>query len=243
MNSRRNALLVCGGVLSVVGTCYALLAREESSLTPNDFRQFNIVSIIKHSQSSSVFRIAAETDTTLPSGIYHVVVKDDSCQIARPYTPIRTSRGELDLLVKRYDQGTVSRYIHSLRVSDSIHLRGPLTTMPYTANSYDSIGMVVGGTGIAPAYQLATTILTDPQDKTRISIVYASRNEQEVLLTDELQSLVKQYPDRLQVTYRIDESFNPNSIFTVGRIDGQTLVDSMPSWRSKCKIIVCGPDG
>lgn len=62
------------------------------------------------------------------------LVNDKGQPIIRPYTPISPPDlpGELTLLVKKYDNGNASKYIHSLKVSAVPHIaidemtQGPL---------------------------------------------------------------------------------------------------------------------
>lgn len=58
---------------------------------------------------------------------------DSGKPIVRPYTPISPSdkRGELTFLIKRYDQGNASKYIHSLNVGDSLAIKGPIPKFEY----------------------------------------------------------------------------------------------------------------
>ena len=52
----------------------------------------------------------------------------------------------------------------------------------YTPNMVKSFGMIAGGTGIAPMYQIITAILKNPEDKTKIHLVYANVTESDILL-------------------------------------------------------------
>ena len=55
------------------------------------------------------------------------------------------------------------------------------------------VGMIAGGTGITPMYQVAKALLQDPEEHTTISLIYANVTEEDILLKDEL--------DRLSQTY------------------------------------------
>ena len=39
---------------------------------------------------------------------------------------------------------------------------------------HEKIGLIAGGTGITPCYQLIKHILNNPNDKTKITLVYGS---------------------------------------------------------------------
>lgn len=51
----------------------------------------------------------------------------------RPYTPISKSdlEGELTFIIKKYETGNVSKYIHSLKPGDKLAVKGPLPKWPW----------------------------------------------------------------------------------------------------------------
>jgi NAD(P)H-flavin reductase len=53
--------------------------------------------------------------------------------VIRPYTPISPSLqpGELTFLIKKYEAGKASKYIHSLKVGDSLAIKGPIAKFDY----------------------------------------------------------------------------------------------------------------
>ena len=53
--------------------------------------------------------------------------------VVRPYTPVSASDhpGELVLLVKKYEKGNMSKYIHELKEGDTLGIKGPITKFPY----------------------------------------------------------------------------------------------------------------
>lgn len=110
------------------------------------------------SQHTSLFEFELPAPTTIPitSAIY---VKDDEIQAMRAYTPIHTSpdwhdqqEGEegdrvstVQLLIKRYSEGQVSRFMHSAQPGQKIEMRGPVLIWPGSRQDlekYDHIGMV-----------------------------------------------------------------------------------------------------
>ncbi|KAJ3374416.1 hypothetical protein HDU92_000957, partial [Lobulomyces angularis] len=86
-------------------------------LSTKEFRKAFLKEIVPVTNSTSLFRFHILTSsvesTPIPS---HVLVKDDTCQVARAYTPIAFTRETIDLLVKKYDDGLVSKHIHNLKV-------------------------------------------------------------------------------------------------------------------------------
>lgn len=73
---------------------------------------------------------------------------EDGKPVVRPYTPLAgDDKGHFDLLVKYYDQGKMSKYIHNLKPGQTLDVKGPLPKIAYAPNKWKSIGMIAGGTG------------------------------------------------------------------------------------------------
>ena len=61
-------------------------------------------------------------------------------------------------------------------------------------------GMLAGGTGITPMYQVINAILRDPSDRTQLSLVSANVGEDDILLRRELDTLAATH-DNFRVHY------------------------------------------
>lgn len=61
----------------------------------------------------------------------------------------------------------------------------------YEPNMKESIGMVAGGTGITPMLQVLEHILANPNDRTKVHLVFANEEERDILLKPRLDALAK----------------------------------------------------
>ena len=84
--------------------------------------------------------------------------------------------------MKVYPDGITSGYLHDLNVGDSIEVKGPFVKLKYQRNMKKSIGMVAGGTGITPMLQVIQQVLTDPEDSTKMTLIFANQTEDDILL-------------------------------------------------------------
>ena len=87
------------------------------------------------------------------------------------------------------------RALWNRKVGDSMQVKGPYVKLAYEPNKWSSVGMVAGGTGITPMYQLILEMLANPRDKTEIRLIYASRTEADIILKTELDALATVYPN------------------------------------------------
>lgn len=71
----------------------------------------------------------------------------------------------------------MSSHMHDMKAGDSLAMKGPIPKYPWSPNKHEQIGLIAGGTGITPMYQLIRAILKNPEDKTKISLVYGNLSE------------------------------------------------------------------
>jgi len=113
-----------------------------TALNPNDFVPFKLKekTIINH--DTRLFRFALGPNQKLGLPVASCIVTrcntpgPDGKPLIRPYTPITTedTLGYFDLLIKVYPQGNMSKHIDSLKIGDSLEVKGPIAKIPYTAN-------------------------------------------------------------------------------------------------------------
>lgn len=117
-------------------------------------------------------------------GIWSVQVKQPQLQIARSYTPLPSTSEEtealndLRILIRREESGEVSNYLHKLPEETTVNLRGPFLELEMPENATEVL-FLAGGTGIAPALQLAN-LLSGRKD-TKVHILWANRRREDCL--------------------------------------------------------------
>jgi len=161
----------------------------------------------------------------------------------RSYTPISSDvhPGYFDLLIKSYPTGNISRHLATLKVGDSIKVRGPKGAMVYTPNMVRSFGMIAGGTGITPMLQIVRAILRGRKsgDKTEVSLIFANVDEKDILLREDLDSLVKE-DAKFKLYYVLN---NPPEKWSggVGFVTADMFKEHLPAPAKDMKILICGP--
>jgi hypothetical protein len=110
--------------------------------------------------------------------IKSVQVKQPQLQIARNYTLLPPLDGEpseeLSFLIRKEPRGEVSGYLHRLPVGAEIELRGPVVDY-VLPRDVDTIVFLAGGTGIAPAMQVADSLGRD----SNMHILWASKRSED----------------------------------------------------------------
>ncbi|KUI58163.1 NADH-cytochrome b5 reductase 2 [Cytospora mali] len=165
--------------------------------------------------------------------------------VLRPYTPVsdEDEKGFMDLIVKKYEGGPMSTHLHDMVPGQRLDFKGPLPKYPWNENKHEHIALIAGGTGITPMYQLCRAIFKNPNDKTKVTLVYGNVGEDDILLKKEFQELENTYPQRFRAFYLLD---NPPKEWKGGKgfITKELLKTVLPEPKSgDIKVFVCGPPG
>lgn len=112
----------------------------------------------------------------------NAVLDDKGKPVIRPYTPVSppAHKGSLDLMIKSYPDGNISKWFHSLKPGDEVLLKGPMLKYEYKPNDVDRAVFVSGGSGITPAWQLINHALALPEDNTKFTLLYANVQEKDI---------------------------------------------------------------
>lgn len=167
-------------------------ASSNASLHPHEFAPYILVDKQPVSSTNAIFTLQNEHDAPEPDsvkeawkrGIWSVQVKQPQLQIARAYTPLPPSPNEaededgheLRFLIRQETGGEVSTYLHQLPEGSTIELRGPNLEHELPRDVKDII-FLAGGTGIAPAMQVAQALGKIPGSK--MQLLWANRRREE----------------------------------------------------------------
>lgn len=223
----------------------------EAALSSDEFRPFKLKEVKPYNHDSSIY--VFELPDKKKSGLFVascLVVrgegeepKDDKGKpVIRPYTPISTpdTQGELDLLIKHYPEGKMTQYLKTLKPGDTLMLKGPNPKFPYKANQFKEIGLIAGGSGVTPIWQIVQEVANNPDDKTKVTVLFANKKEEDILLSEKWNKLASD--SRFKIVHFLD---TPPSKWSgeSGFIDVDAVKKYLPSpdLDDKVKIFVCGP--
>jgi nitrate reductase (NAD(P)H) len=164
---------------------------------------------------------------SLPTGM-HVYIKlqedinDQSPKpkmVIRAYTPSRVCNRIIEFVIKIYfpfnsvPGGKLTTSLDQIRIGEPVSFKGPVGEIEYHGNGDISIqnrhrhtrqiGMIAGGTGITPMWQLIQALERDKEeDRPLVSLIYCARSIDEIMFYDELNVLEQKYgPDQFRVRY------------------------------------------
>lgn len=251
MSGDNNLYILAGAVtaVSVLVAAYSLFARSNSGgravLKKDEFQEFPLVQKTVLSHNSAVYRFGLPRPNDilgLPIGQHvSIAAQVEGKEIVRSYTPTSSDdeKGYFDLLIKTYPTGNVSKHVGNLNIGDSIRVRGPKGQFTYSRGLVRAFGMVAGGTGITPMYQIVQAIAKDPNDHTEVHLVFANVNYEDILLKKELDDLAAKH-DNINVYYVLN---NPPEKWQggVGFVTADILKEHVPAPAADVKLLMCGP--
>lgn len=149
--------------------------------------------------------------------------------------------GILELLVKHYPDGKQSTHLHSLKPGDKLLFAAAIRGHQWVPNCVPHVTLIAGGAGITPIYQLAQGILSNPNDKTAVTIVYGVNTNEDCHLTKEFQQFESDFKDRFKIVYTVSRP-DENTTLRKGRVTKELLEEVTPLPASgDTKVFVCGP--
>ncbi|ORY27991.1 putative NADH-cytochrome b5 reductase [Naematelia encephala] len=222
-------------------------------LDPIEWRSFKLAAKDHLSHNTALYRFALphpNDSLGLPVGQHiSVMAEIDGKQVVRSYTPttLDDDKGHFDLVVKTYEKGNISRYLSLLTVGQDVKIKGPKGKFVYTPEVATHLLMIAGGTGITPMYQIIKSSLKNPKDKTKLSLIYANVEEDDILLRKELEELRDTSKGRFTLYYVLNK---PPASWAggVGFITREMIEQHMPEGGVGSpvhgeghKVLLCGP--
>ncbi|XP_058079207.1 NADH--cytochrome b5 reductase 1-like [Magnolia sinica] len=230
------------------GAAYFYLNKKQKGcLDPENFKGFKLVERVQLSHNVAKFRFALPTPTSvlgLPIGQHISCRGKDSVgdEVIKPYTPttLDSDVGYFELVIKMYPQGRMSHHFREMRVGDYMSVRGPKGRFKYQPGQVRAFGMLAGGSGITPMFQVARAILENPKDSTNVHLIYANVTFEDILLKEELDGLASNYPNRFKIYYVLNQ---PPEVWDggVGFVSKEMIQAHCPAPAPDIQILRCGP--
>ena len=151
------------------------------------------------------------------------------------------------ITVKRVDNGLVSNYLNDhIRPGKTIEIMKPMGnfTVPFHSQNKRHFVMIAGGSGITPVMSLAKSALIN-EPSSQVTLIYSSRNEEQIIFKKELDQLEGKYADRLHVVHNLTQ---PGASWDglKGRISEEkikNILDAKVGDLSSAVFFICGPEG
>mmetsp|Transcript_26341 Transcript_26341/g.34256 ORF Transcript_26341/g.34256 Transcript_26341/m.34256 type:complete len:315 (+) Transcript_26341:102-1046(+) len=183
-------------------------------------------------------------------------------EIERKYTPVTSDqdKGFFEVIIKVYsggvlpqfpDGGKMSQTMNRLKIGDQMTISGPWGPIEYPKPSTfvymkkemkkTQIGMIAGGSGITPMLQVVNAVLSNPNDKSQLSLIYANKTEDDILVKTELDELAMKYPKQFHLHYTLDNPVSADWPGSKGFVSQEMIETHLPPPSDDTVILMCGP--
>jgi len=174
----------------------------------------------------------------------------DGKEVRRAYSLCSSPVIDKDILavsVKRVENGLMSNHLNSqVKAGHQMRIMEPLGN--FTTGSSASprhLVLLGGGSGITPLFSILRTVLyQEPESK--VSLVYANRNEESIIFKERIEKLQAQYAERFTVVHCLDNPplqwQGPSGLLNPELLGG--ILDGLPDMGAEnTEYYTCGPEG
>ncbi|KAJ6900935.1 NADH--cytochrome b5 reductase 1-like isoform X1 [Populus alba x Populus x berolinensis] len=204
--------------IAAASSSYFLSRKPKGCLDPQKFKEFKLIKKTQISPDIARFRFSLPTPKSvlgLPPVSY------------------------------MYPEGKMSNHFREMREGDYLAVKGPQTykvPFNYKPGQVRAFGMIAGGSGITPLFQLTRAILENPEDKTIVHLIYANSTFEDILLKGDLDEFASKFPDRFKIYYVLSQ---PPEAWTggSGHVSKEMIQNHCPPPAPDIQILKCGPPG
>lgn len=208
--------------------------------TPSPYK---LTHIETDTHDTKTFRFELPADATLdmlPGDFLYVHATINGKQVKRAYTPssLPGATGYFDLTVKRYESGSVSKYLHDRQIGETVLMSGPNTGGHWVDGMATRVGFVAGGTGITPMISIIRWILTKKVDA-ELFLIVANKTEADIIFRQEWDRAIREHPNFH--CHHVLEQPPPGWAGSTGRVTHEILRHHLPAPAPDTCIFLCGP--
>lgn len=164
----------------------------------------------------------------------------------RAYTPIPLNDNDLSftILVRLYKNGKMSKFLQNTKVNSETLWRGPYGdyNLDFT---FQHMLLIAQGTGIAPIFSVISALLRNDECYTFIKLFSCCRNENDILLREELYRLSSHWNFTYEVFLATDESVDVkyNETVHLQRLEKEDINAYLNGKQdSEIQVLLCGSE-
>jgi cytochrome-b5 reductase len=204
---------------------------------------YELTAIHQDTHNTKTFCFALPDKATLdmlPGDHLYVHATIDGKPVKRPYTPSSTpgTTGYFDLTVKRYETGTMSRYLHDRQVGDSVLMSGPNPGGHWVDGMAKKVGFVAGGSGITPMISIIRWILARSLP-VEMFLLYANKTDADIIFREEWDEDAREHASFH--CYHVLSQPPAGWAQGTGHITEAILREQLPPPGPDTVIFLCGP--
>jgi len=137
-------------------------------------------------------KLPEDANFEFKAGQFVLIYRDiDGKEVNRAFSiASKPSQKNIELLIRKYEQGKVSPYLFELKEGDKLKIRGPFGVFNVKEPLEKEVVFVASGTGIAPLRSMIGEIFEKfPENK--VTLIFGFRYDNDFFFRDEIEGLVE----------------------------------------------------
>ncbi len=177
------------------------------------------------------------------------IIQKDGKEVRRAYSLCSSPiTDELPAVaIKKVQNGNISQYMtNEVKVGDILESLTPMGifTTDFVPDNQRHLVLFAGGSGITPMFSILKTALSIEKN-TKVSLIYANKDNENIIFKTELESLEKQYNDRFKIITVLEKAPFFWTKGYKGYLDTskiKKILDSLPKVNIRdTEFMMCGP--
>lgn len=196
-----------------------------------------VTDIIERTPAVKSFRFLLPASFTYKAGQFiFITIKSEKKELRKHFTISSSPTEDFIEFTKKLTESEFSQALNRLKVGDWTKIEGPHGRFTFEGE-FEKIGMLSGGIGITPLRSICK-YCTDRQLDTEITLLYACRNEGDLVFRKDFKKMQKRN-EHLKIIYTVDEATKGWKSYT-GRIDADMIKKEIPDYAERV-FYTCGP--
>lgn len=200
----------------------------------------HLIEAISRTHNVRSFRFPRPTKLNYLAGQFLFITLKANRKELKKHFSLSSSPTEQNYIefTKKLSDSEFSTILKDLALDDWARIKAPFGKFTFSGE-YKKIALLAGGIGITPIRSICR-YCTDKQMKTRISLIYGNRTENDIVFKKEFEDMQKQN-NNLKCAFTIDE---PNAGWKglTGLINGKMIKKEIPDYKETV-FYLCGPPG
>ncbi len=170
-----------------------------------DFTSFRVVHRKELTHNTCMVEFSGSISALVSPG-QHLLLRDPTTLKSRPYSPTQCSSVSFFIAVKRYENGAVSSFVHSLRPGDHCDMRGPIGNFQMSKlRKFEQGGscwlFLAAGSGVTPIFSILRHCVLEREGPEQLVLLLSNSSKADLMLGEELTELQAMSRGRLVVKH------------------------------------------
>lgn len=186
-----------------------------------------VINVIEETPDTRTIRFEVDPSFSFKPGQFvmvnaDVIVNGEKKFIKRAYS-ISSSpfkKGYIDLTVKTYETGLVSKRLYFMKKDETMEITGPFGHFIFDENTHKHIALIGAGSGITPLMCMMRYIQDKNLNNIEVDIIYSSKTPDDIIFREEF---LRNSKRNIKINLTITRPAEKDTWKLTGRIDEEMI--------------------